>query len=101
MFNSRRSHISFLVSAVAVILVINFLVAHIYYGHNFVPGAQAQITSTQRAADENSLPLSLPDLFSKVQNSVVQVSDVVRTINGLGSRLGSGFVYDNEGHIIT
>ena len=37
----------------------------------------------------------------QVQNSVVQVSDVVRTISGEGARLGSGFVYDNEGHIIT
>jgi S1-C subfamily serine protease len=42
----------------------------------------------------------LPDLFSKVERSVVQVTGV-DTTTPLGARLGSGFVYDNDGHIIT
>src|SRR3712207_7688382 len=42
----------------------------------------------------------LRSLFSKVEKSVVQVTDVDTTIP-LGARLGSGFVYDNDGHIIT
>nr|MBA3750625.1 trypsin-like peptidase domain-containing protein [Nitrosopumilus sp.] len=47
---------------------------------------------------------SLPDLFDKVQESVVQITDPadLQQITGIiGSRLGSGFVYDNNGHIIT
>ncbi len=42
---------------------------------------------------------SLPDLFNKVKNSVVQIT--VTSQSPLGSGLGSGFVYDKIGHIIT
>ena len=54
----------------------------------------------------------LPNLFEKVENSVVQITSRVSDINPNviinGSpverqsvRLGSGFVYDNKGHIIS
>jgi serine protease Do len=51
--------------------------------------------------DNNSYPLS--KLFNQVQQSVVQISssgdkDISQQ---LGFRLGSGFVYDKNGHIIT
>ena len=44
--------------------------------------------------------LSLTDLFQKVEDSVVQITDSSE-IDVFESRLGSGFVYDNNGHIIT
>jgi S1-C subfamily serine protease len=44
--------------------------------------------------------LSLPELFAKAEKSVVQITDSSET-SALESRLGSGFVYDNNGHIIT
>lgn len=44
--------------------------------------------------------LSLTDLFQKVENSVVQITDSSET-DVFESRLGSGFVYDDNGHIIT
>jgi S1-C subfamily serine protease len=44
--------------------------------------------------------LLLPDLFQKVEKSVVQITDSSE-INVFESRLGSGFVYDDNGHIIT
>jgi S1-C subfamily serine protease len=44
--------------------------------------------------------LSLSDLFSKVEKSVVQVTEFGTADQG-GGRLGSGFVYDKNGHIIT
>jgi S1-C subfamily serine protease len=44
--------------------------------------------------------LSLPDLFQKVEKSVVQITDSSE-IDIFESRLGSGFVYDDNGHIIT
>ncbi len=53
--------------------------------------------STVEASDSE---LSLPDLFEKVERSVVQITDSSET-SPLESRLGSGFVYDNNGHIIT
>ena len=44
--------------------------------------------------------LSLTDLFQRVEKSVVQITDSgERDI--FESRLGSGFVYDDNGHIIT
>ena len=46
--------------------------------------------------------LTPAEIFSKVQDSVVQVTTTNRDIAGpLNSGLGSGFVYDNDGHIIT
>ncbi len=44
--------------------------------------------------------LSLTDLFQKVESSVVQITDSSET-DVFESRLGSGFVYDDNGHIIT
>jgi serine protease Do len=47
-------------------------------------------------------PLTPTEIFSKVQDSVVQVTTKNTDIAGpLNSGLGSGFVYDNDGHIIT
>jgi S1-C subfamily serine protease len=54
----------------------------------------------------------LTTIFKKVENSVVQITSKVSTINpyiiingmpleSQSTRLGSGFVYDAEGHIIT
>jgi S1-C subfamily serine protease len=44
--------------------------------------------------------LTLSSLFQKVENSVVQITDS-NEIDVFESRLGSGFVYDDNGHIIT
>jgi S1-C subfamily serine protease len=44
--------------------------------------------------------LTLTDLFQKVETSVVQITDS-NEIDVFESRLGSGFVYDDNGHIIT
>ncbi|MDQ4067352.1 MAG: trypsin-like peptidase domain-containing protein [Thermoproteota archaeon] len=44
--------------------------------------------------------LSLTDLFPRVEESVVQITDSSET-DVFESRLGSGFVYDDNGHIIT
>jgi S1-C subfamily serine protease len=46
--------------------------------------------------------LTLTDLFIETQQSVVQVSGTASDDNpSFGISLGSGFVYDNSGHIIT
>ena len=62
--------------------------------------------------DSNPQKSPLTVLFKKVENSVVQINAKVSTINSniiingsplesQSSRLGSGFVYDTKGHIIT
>jgi len=55
----------------------------------------------------------LTDIFKKVENSVVQITSRVNDTSntqiiingspteGQSTRLGSGFVYDNQGHIVT
>lgn len=58
----------------------------------------AQIPPVDNSTNTNSM--SLPDLFTKVEKSVVQVTEQDQS-NELGSRLGSGFVYDKDGHVIT
>lgn len=96
-FNRKDWQVTILILASGVTLMGILNLPNINYNNNFV-----KITNAQSAtSDKNSLTLSLPDLFSKVRNSVVQVSDVVLTPNGASSRLGSGFVFDKEGHIIT
>jgi S1-C subfamily serine protease len=68
---------------------------------------------TQPAGSHNpAQSLSLTALFKQVENSVVQITSTVSNPNmqiiingnplgGQSTRLGSGFVYDNQGHIIT
>lgn len=51
--------------------------------------------STVEASDQE---LSLPDLFERTENSVVQVSSSDPDEQG---RLGTGFIYDDNGHIVT
>src|SRR6476469_2977417 len=96
---SMRGYTRIVIATIAVCLAVNLVALNVNYRESYFIPVNAQ--SSQSSNTGTSKSLSLPDLFSKVQNSVVQVSDVVRTISGEGTRLGSGFVYDKEGHIIT
>jgi S1-C subfamily serine protease len=96
---TMRCHMRIVISTIAIFLTVNLLAVNLSYRESYLTPVDAQSSVSSNTDTRNSL--SLPDLFSKVQNSVVQVSDVLRTISGEGTRLGSGFVYDNEGHIIT
>jgi serine protease Do len=83
----------FLISFLAFIALIGYGTS--IYSNEFV---SAQIPSTENSTIQGSL--ALPDLFSKVQKSVVQVTGRDNS-DQFGSRLGSGFVLDKDGHIIT
>jgi S1-C subfamily serine protease len=48
---------------------------------------------------DHSTDLDLTTLFNDVDQSVVQISE--NSASSLGSRQGSGFVYDDLGHIVT
>ena len=49
----------------------------------------------------NQADLSLTDLYSKVQSSVVQIDAIMKTENGTIPQISTGFIYDNSGHILT
>jgi S1-C subfamily serine protease len=55
-----------------------------------------QVSTVQASTSD----LTLPELFTRAEKSVVQITDSDET-SPLDSRLGSGFVYDDNGHIIT
>ena len=80
-----------------------------------------QVQQQQKLASSSAFPIinkssstasSLPDVFARAEKSVVQITSTrsnpnqVIIINGVPSTgrstaLGSGFVYDNQGHIVT
>jgi S1-C subfamily serine protease len=85
-----------------VLLAISFLVLIAIISYETY-SSSTKLVSAQIPTSENSTTrgsLSLPDLFTQVQKSVVQVTERDNS-NELGSRLGSGFVYDKDGHVIT
>jgi len=56
------------------------------------------------AGKSNNYSFSLPDLFDHVEKSVVQITDsadLQQQGNIAATRLGSGFVYDHNGDIVT
>ena len=69
------------------------------------PNASLNQTNDSSALNESQdFSSSLPDLFNHVKQSVVQITDpedLQQQSEIAGSRLGSGFVYDKEGHIVT
>jgi S1-C subfamily serine protease len=66
-------------------------------------------TSSPQSTNSSSATLSLKTIFKQVENSVVQITSEIpttTTANPLNptpnaTTLGSGFVYDKQGHIIT
>ncbi len=60
-------------------------------------GKQGQGQEGIQHTQQESRLLTLPELFSKVEQSVVQIT--VQKGNARG--VGSGFVYDKQGHIVT
>jgi S1-C subfamily serine protease len=63
--------------------------------------AQNIVEQNNSYANYNASGFALTQLFSKVQNSVVQVTSSQDSLNAFKSGLGLGFVYDKDGHIIT
>jgi serine protease Do len=70
------------------------------------------INNSLSASISASDPLTLPQIFNKTENSVVQITSTSPISNSLvirngeqipqnGVALGSGFVYDQDGHILT
>src|ERR1051325_6934487 len=103
----------------ATLLFLSLLASNTFnlqFVHLLLPSnvaAQTQPTlSKQLTSPPSSSVSSLPDVFQKVENSVVQITSTKSNPNqiiidngvpstGRSTALGSGFVYDNQGHIVT
>src|SRR5919202_6759748 len=88
-------------------------------GYHYITSSQPPVlnNSTTENTNNKSIPSaqtsSLSSIFKKVENSVVQITSRVSSndetqiiingnpLQGQATRLGSGFVYDRQGHIIT
>ena len=65
----------------------------------------ASISSSLQNTNSSAPALTIKNIFKQVENSVVQITSKVPTAlnpqSPNATALGSGFVYDNQGHIIT
>ena len=72
--------------------------------------AQQQRINSNTSSSQNANPLPLKTIFKQLQNSVVQITSKIPAIgvpnpsnqsSSSVTTLGSGFVYDKQGHIVT
>ncbi len=103
------------IAVLAVIVAIQFsIINHIEVStsHDGVAGTPSPQGSPSQSLNYSQNESRYASIFKKVENSVVQITSTVTTvdnnfiINGIPlqsqqTRLGSGFVYDNQGRIIT
>src|SRR5919199_433789 len=119
MMKTKKVRMLLFSSIVATVLSLSLLAGnnnlHLQSVHLLLPSnaaAQSQPTLSPQPTSLPSTVPSLPDVFQKVENSVVQITstksnpNAVIILNGVpqtgrSTALGSGFVYDNQGHIVT
>jgi S1-C subfamily serine protease len=96
--------------AFAVVMVFATAIIMITIPSPAVAAQQQQINSnTSQSADPSSNPLSLNTIFKQTENSVVNITSKTPTAgisnpvnqSSNTTTLGSGFVYDKQGHIVT
>jgi S1-C subfamily serine protease len=98
----------------AFAIAIGFAVAIMITIPSTTVAQQQQInsnTSSSLTTNSSPNPLSLNTIFKQVDNSVVQITSKIPTATGVpnplnppssnAATLGSGFVYDKQGHIVT
>ena len=86
---------------ISVILYLSFfiLLTLMFSNNNNTGYALGQI-SDNLLEQNNSTELKIQDLFSQTSKSVVQIT-VIDPLSNAQQALGSGFLYDKDGHIIT
>ncbi len=105
--------------ATVMVIVVAIAGGMYYYSTVLQPGQPGQVTAApptpsltgtdahgitpQEVVTTNSSQqdLSLQELFRKTENSVVQINVLMVQQDQTGGALGSGFIYDADGHIIT
>ena len=100
----RKTNSHVISSALSIVLLTITLSIMLSSNHHFLPNSSAQAQTFANNTDSviipNNIRLNFSELFTRVESSVLQVTDPSAP-GLLGPRLGSGFVYDKEGHIIT
>src|SRR5919107_2573615 len=100
----RKTNSHVISSALSIVLLTITLSIMLFGDYHFLPNSSAQAQTFGNNTDSviipNNIRLNFSELFTRVQSSVLQVTDP-STPGLLGPRLGSGIVYDKEGHIIT
>lgn len=102
-FYNKKKYFKIIISICAVFIIFNGGLINCEYNSKNVYAENHNDTLANSNSIMTDYTNSLPDLFEKVKQSVVQITDPQSSLqNQLGpSKLGSGFVYDNKGHIIT
>ena len=107
--NARHRRKSIIISILTLMLLFSISIYNASDNYQIIQPTEAQqlehqgdLLGTNNTANTNATTLTPTELFSKVQDSVVQVTTTNREIAGPSSSgLGSGFIYDKNGHIIT
>jgi S1-C subfamily serine protease len=68
--------------------------------YGYVNGSNSSIMNFSSSYSQQLLP-PRPEIFDSVKSSVVQITPIASSQGQNASLLGSGFVYDREGHILT
>jgi len=103
------------VAATAVVFAVAIMITISFDGFILPSTAVAQqqhlnsnASSSQGTNSSSTNPLSLNTIFKQVENSVVQITSKTPTTSNSSNQsssntntLGSGFVYDKRGHIVT
>jgi S1-C subfamily serine protease len=102
--------------ATAVVFAVAIMITIPFKGFILPSSAVAQQqqlnsnNSSSQSTNSSSNPLSLNTIFKQVENSVVQITSKIPTTGASNplnpqspnvTALGSGFVYDKQGHIVT
>jgi S1-C subfamily serine protease len=100
-----------IVFAVAIIIITILFNRFIFSSTTAVAQVQqinSNISSQATNSSSSSNPLSLNTIFKQTENSVVQITSKTPTTSNSSNQsssntntLGSGFVYDKQGHIVT
>jgi S1-C subfamily serine protease len=97
---------SFVFTTAKLFILVSTTVVALSFSTFMIPFA----ATAQQQQQQTSPSLSLRDIFKQVQNSTVQITSKVPALNNPANpqspqqnatALGSGFVYDKQGHIIT
>ena len=111
-FSNAKHYRKSIITCILTLLLFLVSIYNASDNHRIIQLAEAQqlehqgdLLGTNNTANTNATnatTLTPTELFSKIQDSVVQVTTTSRDIAGpISSGLGSGFVYDKDGHIIT
>ena len=86
---------------ISVILYLSsFILLTLLFSNNNNTGYALGQISDNSLEQNNSSELKIQDLFSQTSKSVVQIT-VIDPLSNAQQALGSGFLYDKDGHIIT